>query len=194
MHGEIRLGGWRRFTAEEVISWGAGMIWRARIRMGWKSITGSDSFLHGHGLTQWKLFGLLPFFNASGPDIDRSAAGRVNIESLWLPSVLCREGVQWSAESDSHLHAAFNAHGADADIDLCIYEGGGLRSFQMPRWGNPEGGEFRALPFGGLVVEEANFDGYTVPVRARIGWNPGTSEFDRGGEFFRATLDSIQYR
>ena|SRR5689334_7697316 len=85
MHGEIKLKGWNKFSAEQIIRWGRGMIWRATVRMHGISIRGGDSFVDGQGAMHWKLFGIVPVINASGPDITRSAAGRVNIESIWLP-------------------------------------------------------------------------------------------------------------
>ena len=42
MHGEIKLGRWLRFTAEEVISWPRGMVWRATVRVRGVPISGWD--------------------------------------------------------------------------------------------------------------------------------------------------------
>ena len=49
MHGEIKLTGWCPFSAEEVISWGSGMLWRATVRMRGLPIRGGDSFVDGRG-------------------------------------------------------------------------------------------------------------------------------------------------
>jgi hypothetical protein len=93
MHGEIKIKRWYPFTAEQVISWSRGFIWRAEARMGALTIRGSDRYVDGQGAMRWKLFGLVPFITASGPDITRSAAGRVNMECAWVPPVLCRRCV-----------------------------------------------------------------------------------------------------
>src|SRR5689334_21453681 len=42
MHGEIKLKGWNKFSAEQIIRWGRGMIWRATVRMHGISIRGGD--------------------------------------------------------------------------------------------------------------------------------------------------------
>src|SRR4051812_30720449 len=141
MHGEIKLRGWNAFSALQVIRWDQGMIWRAAVRMHGLSITGGDRFLEGEGAMQWKLLGIIPVINASGPDITRSAAGRVNIEPIWLPSVLCSDDVSWTAPEELHLHAHFRAHQETAEIDYSIDDLGQLKSVYMPRWGNPEGAE-----------------------------------------------------
>src|ERR1022692_4923125 len=96
MHGEIKLGRWLPFTAEQVIHWGRGMIWRATVRMYGMPITGFDRLLDGAGAMRWKLLGIIPIMTASGPEITRSAAGRVTAESVWLPSALCRDEVAWT--------------------------------------------------------------------------------------------------
>jgi hypothetical protein len=87
MHGEIKLNHWLPLTAEQVIRWGRGMIWSAAVRMRGIPIRGSDRLVDGEGATRWKLFGIIPVATASGPDITRSVAGRVEVESIWLPSV-----------------------------------------------------------------------------------------------------------
>lgn|GEM_PF-4274972 len=47
MHGEIKLKEWHPFTAEQVILWNRGMIWRATVHMFGMPICGGD-FHHVH--------------------------------------------------------------------------------------------------------------------------------------------------
>lgn len=47
MHGEIKLAGWHRFNADQVISWNVGMIWKASVRMYGMTVSGSDQLLGG---------------------------------------------------------------------------------------------------------------------------------------------------
>jgi hypothetical protein len=198
MQGEIKLKRWYPFSAEEVICWNRGFIWQASVRMGPLTICGSDRFVDGQGAMSWKLFGLVPFIRASGPDMSRSAAGRVNMECTWLPSVLCRKDVTWSAADQTHIRATFTAHGEAAALDFAIDESGAPKSISMPRWGdpkiNPEASEFRYVNFGGLLEREENFGGYTIPTGLRLGWHFGSKKFEPEGEFFRATIDSAAYR
>jgi hypothetical protein len=94
------------------------MIWQATVRMWGMIMRGSDRFLDGQGGMGWKLFGILAIINASGPDVTRSAAGRINIESLWLPSVLSGEDVTWTAFDLNPPHTRFSAHTEPAELDL----------------------------------------------------------------------------
>lgn len=194
MHGEIKLKRWLPFTAEQVIVWQSGFIWSATVRMFGMPIRGSDRLVHGEGAMRWKLFGIIPVMTASGPDITRSAAGRVAGESLWLPSALCDEDVSWTALDSLHLRASFTAHGYTADLEFVVDDEGRLKSVKLPRWGNPGDGGFRYVDFGAAVEEESTIDGYTIPTRLRAGWHFGTDRFESEGEFFRATIGDATYR
>lgn len=194
MHGEIKLKQWFPFSAEQVINWNRGMVWRASMRVHGFPIKGGDSFIDSQGAMKWKLLGIVPVVNASGVDITRSAGGRANIESIWLPSALCSQEVSWSESDTGVAHARFSAHSDTAEIDYSVDEHGRLKSVSMLRWGNPEGSEFHYDPCGGFVEEEATFGGYTIPVRMRVGWHFGTPAFAPEGEFFRVTIDDAIYR
>ncbi|MGB8701641.1 MAG: DUF6544 family protein [Thermosynechococcaceae cyanobacterium] len=198
MHGEIKLKKWIPFKAEQVICWEHGLIWSATAWMNGLPIVGSDRIIDGVGAMQWKLLGLFPVMTASGLDITRSAIGRLHSESLCLPSVFCGDDVSWtSTESsplDSSLHSSFVVQGERAELDFTLDPTGRLKTFNLPRWGNPDGAEFRYVDFGGILEEEGTFCGYTIPTRLRIGWHFGTERFESEGEFFRATIDEAVYR
>jgi hypothetical protein len=194
MHGEIKLGRWLPFTAEQVIHWGRGMIWRATVRMYGMPITGFDRLLDGAGAMRWKLLGIIPIMTASGPEITRSAAGRVTAESVWLPSVLCRDEVAWTVLGALHPQARLTVAGETGEVALTVATDGRLQNLNMQRWGNPGGGQFRYEAFGGVAEQEASFGGYTIPTRLRIGWYFGTNLFETDGEFFRVTIDHAAYK
>jgi hypothetical protein len=194
MHGQIKLERWLPFVAEQVIRGGQEMIWRAAVRRSGMTIRGFDRFVDGEGAMQWKLFGIIPVMKASGPNINRSAAGRVKAESVWLPSILCGDDVSWTAEDSLHPNAHFTVRTDTQPLALTIDDKGRLKSIKLQRWGNPEGGEFHDAPFGGVVEKEGTFGGYTIPTCVRIGWHFGTDRFEPDGEFFRATVDDAKFR
>jgi len=189
MHGEIKLGGWLPFTAEHVIHWPRGSIWKATVRRGGMPIRGFDRLVDGQAAMRWKLFGLIPVMTAAGPDITRSGAGRMMAESVWLPPALLPPEASWGAQQ-VHLVVA----GETVDLKLEVDGQGRLNALRLSRWGNPEGKDFRYVDFGGVVEDEATFAGYTVPSRVRIGYHAGTPRFDTEGEFFRGIIDAAAYR
>ncbi len=194
MHGEIKLKKWDPFTAEQVIHRDRGMIWQATVKMKGIPIKGSDRLIDGEGAMQWKILGLIPMITASGADITRSAIGRVQAESMWLPSVFCDRDVAWMTTDASHLQAKFNSYSQAVELTLGINNLGQPKSIKLQRWGNPAGKEFGNADFGGIVEQEGTFGGYTIPTRLRVGWYYASEKFESEGEFFRVTVDNATYR
>ena len=194
MRGEIKLQGWLPFTAEQVIRRGRGMIWQATVQGRDGPISGLDRMVDGEGSMRWTMPGDVPLIEGSGPDITRSAIGRVQIESIWLPPLLCQPEVAWTQTDSHHIQAQFTAYGETTRLELAIDDTGRVESIVLPRWGNVDGAAFHYMNFGGVVEEEKTFAGYTIPSRLRVGWYFGTDRFESDGEFFRATVDNATYR
>jgi len=194
MHGQIKLGRWLPFKADQAIVRGRGFIWRATVSMFGMPIKGSDRLVDGEGALKWRLFGLVPVLTASGPDITRSAAGRVAGEAVWIPSVLCRPDVAWVSPQPSTARAGFTAHGEMVELEILLDDQGRIKTARLPRWGNPDNTGPRYVEFGVIAEKETTFGGYTIPTRFRAGWYFGTDRFESEGEFFRATIDSAEYR
>jgi hypothetical protein len=195
MHGEIKLGQkWHHFKGEEVICWHRGMIWRATTWMQGLPIWGADRVVDGVSDVQWKILGLFPVMQASGPDVTRSGAGRMQGESVWLPAVLCNPDIAWEEIDETQVQANFTALGEPAELVLTIDDIGRLAQVKFRRWGNPEGGSHHYVDFGGFVEEEVSFGDYTIPTCLRLGWFFGSDRFESEGEFFRCTIDNAVYR
>ena len=190
MRGTIRVGRWLPFRAHEVLSPHTGFVWSARAA---GLISGTDRYVDGAGVADWRVAGLLPVMHADGPDVNRSAAGRAGGEALWLPTALLpRFGVAWTAESDHRITARFAVGGVPVEIHLLLDATGRAVSFSLPRWGDPEGtGEWSLHPFGGDITEHRTFGGITVPAAGRIGWFPCSSGWAKG-EFFRYRITDLQ--
>jgi hypothetical protein len=95
MRGQLKLGGWLPFRAEQVLAPHHGFHWAARVA---GVIGGFDHYLDGYGELRWTLLGLVPVVHAQGPDVARSAVGRAAGEAMWLPTALLpRFGVAWTA-------------------------------------------------------------------------------------------------
>ena len=194
MRGEIKLGAWRSFEAEEVIARGRGMVWTARTRLFGIPVSGFDRYIDGRGEMRWKLLGVIPLISQAGPDISRSAAGRLGGESMWLPSMLCDPAVRWEAAGACEATAHLSLFGDAVAVRLTIGPDGGLRRSSLMRWGNPNGQGFAERPFGACVDAEGRFEGYTIPTEVRAGWEPGATGFGSDGEFFRCTLDAAIFK
>ncbi|MCA8979635.1 MAG: hypothetical protein KDC14_06380 [Planctomycetes bacterium] len=197
MHGEIRLGArWDRFEGEQVIRAGRGFVWRASIRMRGMRVSGSDRWIDGAGLLSWKLFGLVRLARADGPDVSKSAAGRMAIEHVWLPSALLESVEAWEPLDDAHCGARVRVGAEVSRVVLEVDGEGRLRSAGMQRHGTPDGPRtpFRSESFGCRALEERRFGEVRIPSRLSAGWYFGTPRYEESGEFFRCVVDDAQFR
>jgi hypothetical protein len=194
MRGEIKVRRWAPFRAEQVIHAERGMIWNAKSRVSGLPIRGADRVVDGEGSMDWRLFGMLPVVKASGCDVTRSAFGRLQAEFVWLPSVLAQPGVNWTALDEAHIKATLTTAGNTVSMTLMVDKNGKPMHLSLPRWGNPGGGDFSLIAFGAVFEEEGKFGGFTIPTKLRVGWFFGTDRFETEGEFFRCTIDMVNYR
>jgi hypothetical protein len=192
MHGEIRLNQWMPFTARQIFT-PDGFIWAADAGRFPMRIRGFDRYTNGTGEMRWKLAGLVPVMTAEGPDTTRSAAGRHAIEVAGLvPGAALDRRIAWSELDGNRVVAELGDEPWNHRITLDIDDDGSLRSASLPRWGNPDKSAHAEHPFGVAFSGERTADGYTVPAELRAGWWFGTERWDEG-EFFRATIDDIEF-
>jgi hypothetical protein len=190
MRGHLKLGRWLPFQAQQLLDPHHGFHWGARVA---GLMSGFDCYAAGQGQMRWKLAGLLPVMVADGPDLSRSAAGRVAGEAMWVPTALLpRYGVDWSAVDDRHLTARWRIDTFEVELQLVVDGTGRLRSSVFRRWGDPDHtGTFGLYPCGGDVTSYAAFGGVSVPGTGRAGWFYGTDRWPEG-EFFRYQITSLE--
>jgi hypothetical protein len=194
--GRIKSGKgapWMDFTARQILTPRRGFVWKARARLGPIFLDVTDHYAGGAGRTRVALLGLVPVVNASGPDLSRSALGRLIAESVLVPaSLLPQPGVTWQAADDHHLKATLVAEGNVSSLDLIIGDEGGVQEVTLLRYGNQtESGQWAYIPFGMRVERENTFDGYTIPSHIRGGWWYGTERYT---ETIRLTIDDAEFR
>jgi hypothetical protein len=186
MHGQIKLGRWRPFIARQLLTPPDGYIWAARTRLAGLPVTGYDRLASGGGEMRWRLMRLLPVQNGSGPDVTRSAYGRLAGEIVLIPTAY--RHAAWSRGEHANTAIATWRFGDDTETaELRIARSGRLAEVRVNRWGNPGGAPFGRYPFGVRVEAESRFGGVTIPSVFRAGWWWGTDR-QHEGEFFRAEI------
>jgi hypothetical protein len=190
MHGQIRLGTWRRFTARQLLEPPNAFTWAATAHVVGLPVIGFDRYVDGIGEMRWRLLRVFPVMSGDGPDITRSAAGRLACETVMTPAVAL--ALPWEPIDESHAVAHLTIGGYDHRVTVKVAPTGALRSVSMPRWGRPTHEEYGEYPFGASFHREATFGDYTIPSMARVGWWYGTERWNEG-EFFRYTIDSAIY-
>jgi len=190
MRGRIRIGRWLPFTAHQILNPHQGFVWSARAA---GVIVGSDRYVDGAGVMDWKLAGLVTVAHADGADVSRSAAGRAGAEGIWIPTALLpRFGVSWSAQDDRHLTVHHRLGATPVELDLRLDAEGRLRSLVFDRWGDPDAtGTWGWHRFGGEITGHRAFAGLTIPATGRLGWHFGTDRWAQG-EFFRYQITSLR--
>jgi hypothetical protein len=190
MRGQIKVGRWLPFHAQQVLNPHHGFVWTARAA---GVIAGSDRYVDGTGGMDWKLAGLVSVAHAQGPDVARSAAGRAGAEAIWLPTALLpRFGVHWSARSADQVTATFRVGDTPVELQLRLDAAGRIASLVFDRWGDPDNrGSFGWHRFGGEFTDHRTFQGLTIPSSGRLGWFYGEDRWPVG-EFFRYQLIDLE--
>jgi hypothetical protein len=180
MHGELKLGRWRPFTATQALVPEAGFVWAARTRIGALPARGFDSYSAAGGVMHWRMLGVVPVQSAHGYDVTRSAADRLVAESVLLPTSLVQ--ARWQPAEDgcaTYLHARGRATIRTADD-------GRLLSVAMQRWGRPAGGQFAEHRFEVTFASEFAVGGLLLPDAISAAWVDVNRQRQ---EFFRASID-----
>jgi hypothetical protein len=194
MHGQIRIGDWRPFTAVQRSSLSYGFVWAATARMLGLPIVGYDRYTRGSGELRWRLLNAIPVMSAAGADVTRSAAGRHAAELLVAaPAVALDPRVSWQPVDGNRAQAGIALDGHEQDMTVKVGSSGALQEFVMMRWGKPAGVEYGAYVFGAALTDDATFDGVTIPRQVTAGWHYGTDRWDEGA-FIRWTVDDARYR
>lgn len=197
MHGAIRLeddAGPLPMQARQVLAPPHGFIWEAEVGEGLMQIHGFDRYVDGRGAMRWWLQDLVPVVRADGPNVTRSAAGRLAGEAVMLPSALLpRRGVRWEAIDEQRARFILTVGEEQVESVITVDADGRLERAEVRRWnGDPANGPVGYQPFVvDQMASEATFDGYTVPAHFRAGWRLGGADEK---PFFYATIETASYR
>jgi hypothetical protein len=191
--------------AVQVLAPPEGFIWSARTSGGLMRIRGYDRFSDGEGEMRWKLFGLIPVMRTSGPDVTRSAAARMVMEGVLVPSWLVpRHGgnraggepaggtpagaaeVRWEEVDTDHARFVTTVAGETVATTVEIdAEGRPLKAW-ADRWNEGRYERFQ-VEFDG----EFRSGGYRLPGVVVAGWRLGDPDEYR---FFQARLTEVRFR
>ncbi len=178
------------FRAHQLLAPPRGFLWSAEAGRGLARIDGFDRYLDGEGEMRWSIRGLIPVIRAGGEDVTRSAAGRLAMEAILLPSALLPgPGISWQEVDEGA--ARFTMSIGDEVVETLVEvdpEGRPTRVSAL-RWSEAAGPGYDRF-----VVElsgELEVDGYRIPSRIEAGWRLGEPDEFR---FFRAELLTARFR
>lgn len=195
MDGEIKLGGrWLAFTAAQLLKAGEGSVWSPVVGGRLLRFIGADLLTGDDARMEFRLHGLVPVVRAEGPDVRRSARGRLAGESVvWLPQALTPQlGARWTPVNDERAVVTLVADGVDVDVEVLVDGDGKLRRLGLDRW-NGSADPPRLEPFGASIDSMfTTSNDVRIAGSGRVGWNFGTDE-ETEGVFFRYRITSATF-
>jgi hypothetical protein len=165
-------------SANQILTPPDRFVWIPTMTSGVIEITGSDGLVADEAWTQFWLNGLIPVVNEKGyADLTRSALSRSAMEAVWAPaSLLPQYGAVWEQIGPDEARVTF-PRGVEP-VELLLGPDGTVRQVSTMRWSNANAERtFKLQPFGGTMEAEGTFDGYTVPVRMKVGNHFGAEEY-----------------
>ena len=194
MTGQFSLGTkddprYQPMEARQILAVPEGFVWAMRTRGG-MPVSGSDS---GHW-TRFRIFGLIPVGRLGGdPDHTRSAFGRYAAEAtIWAPAALLpAPGVTWSAVDEDTARVTITHGEIEQAIDVTVDADGRPVEVSFQRWSdaNPEK-VHRLQPFGAVMSDFREVEGYRLPFRVEAGNMFGTEDYF---PFFLADVTTIRF-
>lgn len=195
MEGEIELGGrWFPFTAEQILRVGEGFVWSPVVGGRLFRFVGADLLTADDARMEFRLHGLIPVVRAAGPDVRRSAQGRLAAETVaWLPHALAPQlGARWTPVDDERAIVTLGAAGSDIDVGVAVDSDGRIRRAGLDRW-NGSADPPRLEPFGASVDSTYTAsNGVAIAGSGTAGWGFGT-EHEADGIFFRYRITGAAF-
>lgn len=194
MEGHIRLAGrWLAFRAEQIIRAGVGFVWRPTVGGRIIRFEGADLLGPDAARMDFRFQGLIPVVRATGPDVARSAAGRLAAETVvWIPQALSPQaGARWHAVDDERAVVTLDGPDAPVEVEITVGDDGRLQALALRRWNSsatPPGPE----TFGGRIDDEhVTSAGVHIAGSGTVGWGWATPSWP-GGEFFRFRITAAR--
>jgi hypothetical protein len=200
MEGTFLLGDedkHQRFAmkAREVIRQPDEFVWLPRLTSGVMTVSGSDGLAGGEAWTRFWINGTVAVAQVpTSPDMVRSAGFRGAAEAaLWLPSTLLpRNGAHWEQAGPDQARVTIQGGGFPVTLLLTLDDNGAVKEIAGQRWSNANPDKiFRLQPFGGTVIAERRFGGFTIPSEVAMGNHFGTPDYF---SFFQARITGASYR
>jgi hypothetical protein len=141
---------------------------------------------------RWRWAGLIPVVSAAGPDVTRTAAGRLAGEALILPQSALAPWVRWRPGDDRRATAEVTLDQGRHPVAVSVDDVGRLETLALPRWGNPDGPTYAEHMFGVRFDGEQRIAVMTVARTVMAGWDWDGTDW-ANGPFFSATFTDMRF-
>jgi hypothetical protein len=195
MQGQFGMGnkadpGYLPMQATQVLATPEGFVWAMSGGSRGMRMSGSDT---GRWTRFW-LFGLAPVARFGGtPDHTRSAFARYVAEAVfWTPAaVLPGPNVTWEPVSQDVARMTMRFRGLEQSVDVTVDTDGRPLHVSFMRWSVANRDKVHRLqPFGGVLSDFREFDGFMLPTHVEAGNMFGTDDYF---PFFIADVTNISF-
>lgn len=139
----------RRLVGTEFLEVPRCFRWSAKTRIGGLPFRVTDRYEGGVGRTEVRIFGLVPVVRGQGPEITRSARGRLAAECLWMPTSLARiPEERWTPGGDDRVTVELRIDGEPFAVELHVGDSGALHELGIRRHGNVGVPDWQGIPYG----------------------------------------------
>ncbi len=177
MTGRIRLGFWLPFTARQILRAGVGFVWAPIVGGRVVRFVGADVLAPSGARMEFRFRDRVKVVDSSGPDVERSAAGRLAAETVaWLPQALTPQaGAVWHPGDEQRATVTLAGPIGTVDVDVTVDERGNIADIDLQRWNNSVTPP-RYAPFGATITSTFGADGVRIAGGGTVGWARGTAE------------------
>jgi hypothetical protein len=170
-----------------------GYVWACATRVYGIPVYGYDRLAHHRGDMVHRALGRIAIVNESGPDLTRSAVGRLVSELVWTPAAALDPGIVWRSVSENTTTAVIVYSGQTHEVTFTVGPAGAPQMVTTPRWASIGRDPYQLHPFGAEIHREATFGGYTVPVHVTAGYDYASPPWPDSA-FIDLTVDTATYR
>jgi hypothetical protein len=167
-----------------------GFIWDATVPVaGIPVVRGRDGYIDRRGLMTIKAGALIPFVDASGPEMDQASLVRHLSEMPWFPSAFLRDRVTWEAIDDTTVRVSITDGDLRASGTLEIDAEGRLVAFRSERHAMVGKG-FELRPWTAPTYAYGDFEGLRLPTSGAAVWTlPDGTELP----YIEVELTDVEY-
>lgn len=192
--GEFRFGdssnAWKPFQAtQHFASRSPGFVWDATIDV-FPSIPVRvvDAYVGGEGTLQARLLSAIPMANAeSGPEMDAGELMRYLGESVWFPTALLSDDIEWEAIDERSARARIEDGETSVSLVFQFSDDSLVESVHAEERYRQE--DERHEPWTGYFQDYQERNGLLIPINAEVEWNLPKGDHP----YWRATVEDIDY-
>jgi hypothetical protein len=131
-----------------------GYVWACTTRVAGVAVHGYDRFAHERADMVHRALGRFAVVDESGPDLARSAAGRLVTELVWTPAAALDPGICWKPVDDDTATAVLPCADGTHEVTITVDPIGVLRRVTTLRWARVDRGPYRLHPFGAEIHQD----------------------------------------